>query len=277
MSIKVNTKYETTEGDIFNYNFTNAKINDVCGFRNFDGKQKDIVCIGAAQTVGRFVHHDYPSLIENNSDYSVANLGWGGVGIHNYDTPDFIEYINNAKLLICQITSGRSTSNLHKNFNIDNCLLEDIPTQIDDLYKNDYNKFIECFEKNSIDYVRESQSFRNKIKIPVIYIYVSPHKCDRRCPPPARDSKSCSTVKLLFDFPHLVTAKMVQQVVRYDKLGCFVQARFQRLPKKPKNFTPWSSCSDTFCTSLYYPDQGTHYDIAEFCIKNINNFTTTGL
>ena len=275
--MKVNATYEATEGDIFNYNLTDVEISNVCGFRNFDGKQKDIVCIGAAQTMGRFVHHDYPSLIENNSDHSVANLGWGGVGIHNYDTPDFIEYINNAKLLICQITSGRSTPNLHKNFNIDNCLLEDIPTQIDDLYKNDYNKFIECFEKNSIDYVRESQSFRNKIKIPVIYIYVSPDKCDRCCPPPARDSKSCSTVKLLFSFPHLVTAKMVQQVVRYDRLGCFRQADFVRLPSRPNNFTPSYSRSDIFCTSPYYPDQETHYDIAEFCIKNINKFTITGL
>tara|TARA_B100002019_G_scaffold203639_1_gene176622 strand:- start:293 stop:1090 length:798 start_codon:yes stop_codon:yes gene_type:complete len=264
--MKVNAEYEATEGDIFNYNLTDTKINDVCGFRNFDGKQKDIVCIGAAQTLGRFVHYDYPILIQNNSNYSVANLGWGGVGIHQYNTQDFIEYINNAKLLICQITSGRSTPNLHKNFNIDNCLIRDIPTQIDELYKNDYNKFIECFEKNSIDYLRDSQSFRNKIKIPVIYIYVSPCDISVRTVP----SKYTKWNPLIYSFPHLITHKMVKQLVGNDKLGCFVQPKFFKLPSKPNNYKAVIQHSDVFFTNQYYPDQETHYDIAEFCIKNIN-------
>jgi len=264
--MKVNTKYEKADEGIFDYNCTDAKISNISGFRNFNGKQKDIVCIGAAQTMGRFVHHDYPSLIESNSDYSVANLGWGGVGIHKYNTQDFIEYINNAKLLICQITSGRSTPNLHKNFNIDNCLLRNIPAQIDDLYKNDYNKFIECFEKNSIDYLRAFQAFRNKIKVPVIYIYVSCHNIS-----------TLTFSKLIYSFPHLVTHEMVKQLVGNDKLGCFVQLKFFKLPSKPNDYKPVAQHSDVFSTNQYYPDQETHYDIAEFCIKNINKFTITGL
>lgn len=265
--MKVNSKYEKMEGDIFHYNFTDYKIGNISGFRNFDGKQKDIVCIGAAQTAGRFVNYDYPSLIENNSDYSVANLGWGGAGINKYDTEEFIQYINNAKILIYQIMSGRSTKNLHTNFNIDNLLVTDIPKQIDDLYKNDYDQFIKCFKKNSTEYLRESESFRSKIKIPVIYIYVSTFDISSRNIPLSNIENS----KLIYSFPHLITHDVIKKLVGNDKLGCFLQARFHKLPKKPNNFTPTVSHSDIFTTDRYYPDQNTHYDIAEFCIRNISD------
>jgi hypothetical protein len=70
---------------------------------------------------------------------------------------------------------------------------------------------------------------------------------------------------------------MVKQLVGNDKLGCFVQLKFFKLPSKPNDYKPVAQHSDVFSTNQYYPDQETHYDIAEFCIKNINKFTITGL
>jgi len=271
--VRANRLYEEEDEGIFDYNCTDAKISNMYGFRNFNGKQKDVVCIGAAQTMGRFVHHDYPSLIENNSDYSVANLGWGGAGIHNYDTQEFVEYINASKILICQIMSGRSTPDLHKNFEIQENLVSrniGIPKQIDFLYQNDYNKFIECFENNSVDYLCAYQAFRNKIKVPVIYIHISCQDWNKTIPPKPETNDSSFCHSTLYAFPHLVTGEMVKKLVGNDKLGCFRQADFTRLPSRPKNYKSVVEHSDVFFTNQYYPDQETHYDIAEFCIKNIN-------
>tara|TARA_B100000902_G_C27321949_1_gene925325 strand:- start:8263 stop:9102 length:840 start_codon:yes stop_codon:yes gene_type:complete len=278
--MRANCLYEEVDQGIFDYNCTDNKIGDVCGFRNFDGKQKDIVCIGAAQTMGRFVHNDYPSLIENNSDYSVANLGWGGAGVHQYDTKEFIEYINNSKLLIYQILSGRSMPNIHKNFSIPKSELPlksivkdsiaSIPQAIDHLYRNDYDKFIKCFENNSVDYLRACQAFRNKIKVPVMYIHISRQDWNKTIPPKPETNDSSFCHSTLYAFPHLVTGEMVKKLVGNDKLGCFRQADFIRLPSRPKNYKSVVEHSHVFFTNQYYPDQETHYDIAEFCIKNMN-------
>lgn len=262
-----NCKYQEDDKNIFDYNLTDVKISNVCGFRNFDGKQKDIVCIGSAQTMGRFVHHDYPSLIEHNSNYSVANLGWGGAGVHKYDTQEFIEYINRAKLLIYQIMSGRSTRNFNKNFNFGDIKTAQRACELIKLYENDFEIFIKYFTKNNEDYLCEFHSFRNKIKVPVVYIYVSPDKMSERKTP----SKDKSTYPLIYCFPHLVTYATVKQMMENDKLGCFVQAKFNRLPKKIKGMMAPQIYSDVFATNQYYPDQETHYDIAEFCIKNISD------
>ena len=174
--MKANILYEKEDTEIFNYNLTDHKIGDVCGFRNFDGKQKDIVCIGAAQAMGRYVHNPYPSLIQDNSDYSVANFGWGGVADYQYDTKEFVDYINNAKLLIYQINSGRSTKNFNKNFNLGDVDIASRPPKIIELYRNDFHTFMQYFKKNETDYLEESRSFRNKIRIPVIYVYIAKHK-----------------------------------------------------------------------------------------------------
>ena len=267
--MKVNKFYEKEDAGVFNYNLTNNKISNIFGFRDFDGKQKDIVCIGAAQTMGRYVHNPYPSLIQDNSNYSVANLGRGGVADYQYDTDEFVEYINNAKLLVHQINSGRSTQNFNKNFNLGDVDISARPLKIIELYKNDFDTFMKYFKKNKIDYLAESLSFRSKIKIPIIYLYIAKHSVSEVSISNINQTK---TDALIYNFPHLVTLDMVKKIVANDKFGTFIQPRFQRLPKKIHNNNTMSPQvhSDIFQTDDYYPDQYTHFDIAEFCIKTIN-------
>ena len=47
--MKANVKYEENDKGVFDYNLSNHKIGEISGFRNFDGTQKDIVCLGAAR------------------------------------------------------------------------------------------------------------------------------------------------------------------------------------------------------------------------------------
>ncbi len=179
-----------------------------------------------------------------------------------------------------QIMSGRSTPNLYKNFNItkSELLLKSkkkppiatIPKAIDHLYRNNYDKFLESFKNNSIDYLRTCKAFIDKIKVPVMYIHISRQEWDKTIPPKPETYDSEYFHPTLYAFPHLVTGEMVKKLVGNDKLGCFIQADFIKLPSRPKNYKSVVEHSDVFFTNQYYPDQETHYDIAEFCIKNIN-------
>ena len=51
--MKANVKYEENDKGVFDYNLSNHKIGEISGFRNFDGTQKDIVCLGAKPDNGK--------------------------------------------------------------------------------------------------------------------------------------------------------------------------------------------------------------------------------
>jgi hypothetical protein len=71
-----------------------------------------VACLGAAQTFGRFVHAPFPKLISRALGIDVLNLGRGGAGPTFYPSnPKLMDYINNARVVIVQVLSGRSQSN----------------------------------------------------------------------------------------------------------------------------------------------------------------------
>jgi len=72
-----------------------------------------IVCIGAAQTFGRFCEQPFPTLLAKRFGLSVLNLGRGGAGpsFFTQDSNRLMEYVNGARLAVIQAMSGRSTSN----------------------------------------------------------------------------------------------------------------------------------------------------------------------
>jgi hypothetical protein len=69
-----------------------------------------VVCLGAAQTFGRFTPNPYPKLLEMSLGVPVLNLGFAGVGIEFYLNSKLLQLINNAALVVVQATSGRSLS-----------------------------------------------------------------------------------------------------------------------------------------------------------------------
>ncbi len=266
-TMKANVKYEENDEGVFNYNLSNHKIGKISGFRNFDGTQKDIVCLGAAQTMGRYSHNPFPMLIEDNTQYSVANFGWGGVGDYQYDTPEFLDFINSSKLCVYQINSGRSTENFNQTFDLGDTPINERPPKIINLYKNNFSDFKSKLNKNKQKYLADVKSLIQKIKVPILFVFVAKHNLDD-----VDEAKIMSEqpMELLWNFPQFVTKQMVEEMTNGYKLGCFKQMKTKRLPKPIiDNESPQRNT--VFATDDYYPDQETHYDIAEYLVPKIKN------
>ena len=264
--MKVNTKYEKNDKGVFNYKLTDYNIGSISGFRNFDGTQKDIVCLGPASTMGRYSHNPFPMLIEDNTEYSVANLGWGGVGDHQYNTQEFIDYINSSKSCIYQINSARSVENFNKTFNLGNARIIERSTKLVDLYQNHFPEFEKMFYKNKKEYLKNAKSLIQQIKVPIIFIFISKHNLGDVDENKIRTKQP---MKLLWNLPQFVTMQMVNEVVNENQLGCFKQLKNKRLPRPILDNESYQR-NDIFETDDYYPDQETHYDVAEFCIETIS-------
>lgn len=70
-----------------------------------------IVCIGAAQTFGRFVHRPFPQQIGNLLNQPVLNLGVSGAGPEFYlERPKLMERLERAETVVVQAMSARSVT-----------------------------------------------------------------------------------------------------------------------------------------------------------------------
>lgn len=71
------------------------------------------VCLGAAQTFGRFSPEPFPTLLQQRLDLPVLNISHGGAGPSFFSQADarLFHYLNNARFVVLQVMSGRSESN----------------------------------------------------------------------------------------------------------------------------------------------------------------------
>ncbi|MDJ0661844.1 MAG: DUF6473 family protein [Crocosphaera sp.] len=75
-------------------------------------KNQYFVCLGAAQTLGRFCQKPYPKILGDKLKFPSLNLGVGGAGPYYFlKTKELFPYINKSRFVIVQVMSGRSESN----------------------------------------------------------------------------------------------------------------------------------------------------------------------
>jgi hypothetical protein len=71
------------------------------------------ICLGAAQTFGRFCERPFPTILQERLGIPVLNISHGGAGPAFFcgDNERLLQYLNNARFVVVQVMSGRSDSN----------------------------------------------------------------------------------------------------------------------------------------------------------------------
>jgi hypothetical protein len=71
------------------------------------------VCLGAAQTFGRFCERPFPTILQDRLGIPVLNISHGGAGPAFFcgDNERLLEYLNDARFVVVQVMSGRSDGN----------------------------------------------------------------------------------------------------------------------------------------------------------------------
>jgi len=233
-------------------------------------KNRYFVCLGAAQTFGRYCAKPYPMLLEEKIGLPGLNLGQGGAGPSFFgQNKKLLDYINNARFVIVQVMSGRSQ---------DNSLFADCrgafvtrrsdgkKIKCDDAYsellKTKNRGFIKktVFETRN-NWINSYRELMEKIKIPKILFWFSMRKPDYQ-------EKYHKLHGLFGQFPQLIDAKSMEQIRLYsDKYVECVSDRgipqrlISRFTGKPIVIEQkWSGRSVN--ENNYYPSPEMHVDAA---------------
>jgi hypothetical protein len=230
------------------------------------------VCIGAAQTLGRFCERPYPSLLSQDLELPVLNLGAAGAGpLFFLPRSELLEYVNRARMAIVQVMSGRSEKN-----SVFDSIGTGFLTRRSDSSKlaaePAYRELLETStEEAARRVVAETRSnwlghFREllaKIEVPTILFWFS------RRPPAYREDYS-AVQKLFGAYPQLVNAAMVAELKPEadDYVECvssrgFPQPLFDRTSGAPTTVVgPAPLGSKVHTHNSYYPSPEMHEDAA---------------
>lgn len=242
------------------------------------------VCIGAAQTFGRFCEKPYPTLLQEKLDIPTINMGRGGAGpsFFSKDNDKLLKYVNNARFAIIQVMSGRSESNslFHsRGLGFYTRISDGTSIGCDDAFKEllkeknkDYIKKIVAETRQN--WVNNNKELLEKIKIPKILFWFSVRK-------PHYREKYPNINTLFGEFPQLVNSDMIRQIRNYcDKYVACISRRglphllIDRFTGKPICINdPWGGM---WAKNWYYPSPEMHSDAANALEKVCKRYVNPG-
>lgn len=228
------------------------------------------VCLGAAQTFGRFCEKPYPTLLQERLKIEVLNLGWGGAGPSFFikDNQELLKYINQAKFAIIQVMSGRSQSNsLFTSQGLSALRLVSDGTKISaieaykELLQQDKNYVKKIVAETRDNYCQNYQELLQSIKIPKILFWFSTRR-------PRYWTRYKNTDTLFNEFPQLVNYSVVKKIQQYsdEYVQCISRrgrphilvSRFTGQPTEIYN--KWGA--NNWTKDYYYPSPQMHIDAA---------------
>ncbi len=179
-------------------------------YKNFVPKQY-ISFIGASQTFGRYCSTPFPQQIEEMTGIRCLNLGIGGAGPKQF--LQFINLINQSKLCVLQVMSGRSThcSAFQNPFgNVDYKIgnkyeFADIVLKSIDLGKN--KKRDKIYNELRRNWLNSYQELISKIKVPIILLYVGKRSIEK---------------KSLWEYPQIVLKDDLTKLCQNPKISQYV-------------------------------------------------------
>jgi len=271
--------YQETDAHLVDYQLYQLPGIELSTFRGPPVRREAYVaCIGAAQTFGRLAHRPFPALISSALDIDSLNLGRGGAGPgYTLRSPAMMRYINDARLVIVQVLSGRSVSNSIWHTVNDGVLgvnqVTGTPMRADEFYtwllqqELDYARQIVA--ESRANYVATMTRMLSAIKPPKILLWFSTRA------PDYRETWALPPWRLFGKYPQLVNRAMVESVkpfadryvecVSYRGLPHRVidlagnPSAYHVLPSMDPNAVPQEM-------NRYYPSQEMHEDAADLLI-----------
>jgi hypothetical protein len=228
-----------------------------------------MVCIGAAQTFGPFCEKPFPALLADKLGIQVLNLGFGGATPAQFF--HILKAINNSRLAVIQILSGRCGSNsrytfVRKLLGIRHDDYEVVhPLVFWQYAEKKYRKELinTLVNETRRDYTYQMIALIQSVKVPKILFYFSRHKPEKL---PDRLPQS--------QFPQLLRRWMIEEMAGFcDEYVECVSSR--GLPQKlyDKNGNPttikgpyWDPNRQPYTHNRYYPSPEMHEDASELLV-----------
>lgn len=229
------------------------------------------VCLGAAQTFGRFCQHPFPSILQDRLDLPVLNISHGGAGPLFFcgDNERLLAYLNGARFVVVQIMSGRSeSSSLFESEGVGHFRRRSDGTYLgcDEAFAELLNErpralLDQVLAETRANWCASYAALLSGIKVPKILFWFAKRK-------PHYTQGWNSLAELFGDYPQLVTAEMVKRVRRH--CDGYVECRssrgtpqqlVDRFTGEPVTVsdewtaTPWTE-------NWYYPSPEMHEDAA---------------
>jgi hypothetical protein len=239
-------------------------------------KGRFIVCVGAAQTFGRFVEKPYPSLLQERLAAPVLNLSKGGVGAAQYRrfSERYLPYLNRAKFVVVQVVTGRNEPNSLFD------LTQGGPYQImrrsdgkaieaqflyGDLLASGNRKLIKrVLEETKLSWIDNFTFFLKQISVPKILFWFSERK-------PRYKVSFKSINRFLGDYPQLVTDEWIAPLLPHvdEYVECITssglpQPLVSRFDGQPVTIT---GLLKKKAENNYYPSPEMHQDAADALFK----------
>ncbi len=259
--------YQQSDAHIVDYKIYHLKG---CWLRGpkIDLDKPYIVCLGAAQTFGRFCPEPFPALLSAGLGIQVFNLGLCGAIPAQFLNHGILEIINHSKLAVIQVLSARCGSNsrfthvknqlgiIHDDYRV-------VPPVMFWRYaekKFGNGRLGKLVDETRRDYIYRMLTLIRSIKAPRILFYIS--KCKPEELPDRMPQSS---------FPHLIKPRMIKEMAEYcDEYVEYVSSKGlpQKLYDKEGNPTvvknpAWNSQLPPKTHNSYYPSPEMHEEAAK--------------
>jgi hypothetical protein len=228
------------------------------------------ICLGAAQTFGRFCPRPFPMLLAARLGLPVINLSHGGAG------PSFfcrnkvmLDYINEARMVVVQAMAARSESSSEflsqgvghyrrqkdgREMSADEAFTELLATKMGRYVRR-------VVEETRASWCQNYATLLSQIRVPKIFFWFSTRQ------PDYQESRR-NVTKLFGAYPQLVNASMVDQVrsISDHYVECISSrglphALVDRFTGRPTAISdPWTSAP--WNENWYYPSSEMHEDAA---------------
>jgi hypothetical protein len=230
------------------------------------------VCLGAAQTFGRFCPRPFPTLLQDRLGLPVLNISHGGAGPWFFcqDNDRLLDYLNGARFVVLQVMSGRSEGNSlfesrgvgHYKRRSDGAEMTS-DAAFEELLRTESRTIVaRIVEETRTNWLASYRRILVKLASPTVLFWFSTRKPDHR-------NANDGLRGLFGDYPQLVNGAMVKALrAECDYFASCVsrkglpQTLVDRVSGEPLTISdPWTSAP--WEKNWYYPSPEMHEDAAQ--------------